>query len=81
MLKSTVEFKTSSNKHVQASLKQDRYGDYSIEQIIIGKAIYSSKQIRSVSRENRLFDIINEYVNIDEHFHELRWEKENPSEY
>lgn len=75
-MKTTVDLLTRSNKRVQASVSQDKYGDYSVEWIKINNTFYSGKQIRTAAREIKLLEIIGSIMDLDDHFQYIRNEND-----
>mgnify|MGYP000054720442 CR=1 FL=1 len=72
--KLTIYFKNYFFKEVEVEIERDQYGDYSIvalktkNYITCQTSFYSSSRIRTVRRESKILNYVNQFVNIDEKF-------------
>jgi len=64
-----VSFLSDYNKFVEARVYQDKAGDFSVRKVSINKNEY---ELKTECRKNKVLDIINRYVNLEEKFYSLK---------
>lgn len=76
VLTTTIAFTTEYGKPVEMNITRDKYGDFSINWIKIGKSFYSGRKIRTVRRESLLLAYAAQYIDLHEYVADEIYERE-----
>jgi hypothetical protein len=72
----SVNFTSDYGKPIEMNVSRDKWGDFSINWIQVGKSHYSGKQIRTARREAILIQYAFQYIDLHEYLADEIYDRE-----